>query len=225
MPKVSIISIASSEESFVSIKQTLCRQTLQDYEFIGEIGKEGPKAWNRAIARSSGEILVFMEASATPVNERWLEELTAGVADEQTVAKGPEITSTPLDPSSLAGYRQAFIDQPFDENYLWSEDTELFCRLKEAGYRFVQLNVAPVIHLQKPGSKTFVRRAFRYGLYYAQIRHRYAEPVDVMGASMALKNIVKLLLSLLGIWVGSVIYWPERRSRDSGSLSNFGLGK
>lgn len=212
MPKISIISIASQKEEFASMKNALSKQTLQDFEMIEVIGNPDAKSWNRGIKCSNGEILVFIEASAQPVNERWLEELVGGLTDEHTVVKGLEVTTSPLDPSSLAGYCQALVDQPFNESYLWSEDTELFCRLKEAGYRFVQLDCAPIIHLQKLGSKTFMRRAFRYGLYWSRLRHRYADPVELLTVSAAWKRMIGAMLNLLGMRAGAIVYRGERRT-------------
>ena len=117
MIKVSVISIALSPEEFEPLRQALAGQTFQDFEFVGQVGGAIPETWNRAIARAQGEILVFVEAGAVPVNERWLQELVEGVTDERTIVKGLEITNSPLDPSILAGHRQAFIDHPFDEDY------------------------------------------------------------------------------------------------------------
>jgi hypothetical protein len=213
-PKVSVISTAPTEEKFTNLMRVLKDQTYQNFEFIKEVGNPVPDCWKRSIARSRGDILVFMDPEAAPVNERWLEELVAGVTDERTIVKGLEVTSSPLDPSSLAGRRQAFVENPFDEEFLWCEDSELFCRLNENGYRFVQIDKAPVVHLSKPESKTFIRRAFRYGLYNAQIKHRYPNSVALMNISMVIKVIIEASLNLIGMMVGSIIFFPQRHLRQ-----------
>ena len=212
MPQVSIIAIGPSVSELERLQELIRFQTFQNYEFIGKVGSTFPEIWNQAIQRARGEILVLTDTHARPVNNRWLEELVASIIDERTIVKGLEVTSSPLDPSSLAGYKQAFVDHPFDEHYHWAEDTELFCRLKEAGYRFVQLDYAPVIHLSKLGSKIYLKRAFRYGLYWSRLRHRYAEPVELTSVSTAFKRLVAALLNLLGMFIGSIIYRSERRS-------------
>ncbi len=212
MPKVSVIAIALDESKFAPLYQSLAAQTWQDFEFIGEVGSSTSETWNRAIQRAGGDILVFLDADARPLNEKWLGELVAGVTDKRTIVKGLEITSSPLDPSSLAGYKQVFVRHPFDERFLWAEDTELFCRLQEAGYRFVQLESAPVIHISKSGSKTYMRRAFRYGLYMARLRHRYGKTVELMSISFTCKLIIRTLLNLLGMLFSYLIYWPWRKS-------------
>jgi hypothetical protein len=211
--KVSVISIALSPEEFAPLKESLTRQTFQDFEFVGEVRGTIPEAWNRAIARAKGEILIFTETDALPVNERWLEELVNSVPDNKTIVKGLEITSTPWDLSNLACHRSAFDGDVFDTAFRWAEDTELFCRLKARDYKFVELDKAPVIHLQKLGKKRMLRRAFRYGLYWARLRHRYADPVEVMDFSTASKVFAGALLNLLGLLIGYLIYWPERRLR------------
>jgi hypothetical protein len=225
-PMVSVIVIGTEQAEYGLLQSILALQTYQDYEFICETDNRISDAWQRAVARARGEILVFLAPGARPVDNRWLEELVAGVSDERTIVKGLEVTSSPLDPSSLAGYRQAFLEHPFDENFPWSEDTELFCRLKSDGYRFVQLECAPVIHLSKPGSRTYRRRAFRYGVYWSRLRHRYAEPVELAGGVETFKEIVKASLYLLGMAVGAVLYWPEgRRWQASRQTADKDLGK
>ncbi len=206
MPRVSVLSIAKNVKDFDELSNELQKQSFQDFEFIGESGEPIPETWNRAIQQANGEILVFVEVGARPVNECWLEELVTNVVDEYTIVKGLEVTSTPLDPSSLAGYRQAFIDHPFDEGYTWSEDTELFCRLKENGYNFIQLDRAPVIHLAKPGSKTFLRRSFRYGLFWSRLQHRYSDPVELTSISQAIKNLIASFLNLTGMLLGNLFF-------------------
>src|SRR3970040_1550206 len=92
-PKVSVISIALRAEDFTPLRQALARQTFQDFEFVGEIGGTIPEAWNRAIARAQGEILVFAETDVQLVNENWLEELVTHIPDERTIIKGLEVIS------------------------------------------------------------------------------------------------------------------------------------
>ncbi len=214
MPSVSVISIALSPEEFDPVRQTLSRQTFQDFEFIGEVGGTIPEAWNRAIDRARGDILVFTETDATPVNERWLEELVNSVSDEKTIVKGLEITGTPWDMSNLACHRSALNGARFDESFRWAEDTELFCRLKSEGYRLMQLDKAPVIHLHKLGRKRMIRRAFRYGLYHARLQQRYSNPVDISDALDYAKILLMAAMNLVGFILGTIIYWPERRQRQ-----------
>ncbi len=202
MPQVSILSIGKQEGDLKPFLQILENQTFKDFEIIFEETKSFPEAWELAIQKAKGEILVFLEAGSVPVDERWLEELIQDAVDEKTIVKGLEICTSPLNPSSLAGYRTAFLEHPFDESFFWAEDSELFCRLKANGYNFKQLNSAPVVHFSKPGSKTYVRRAFRYGLYRSRLRHRYSNPVELADPRLALKLIIAILLAQIGIFFG-----------------------
>lgn len=191
----------------------LKQQTYQDFEFIGEAGGSIPEAWNRAIARAQGEILVFTETDARPVNEHWLEELVNSVTDEKTIVKGLEVTGSPWDMANLAAHRSVFQNIQFDEKYKWAEDTEVFCRLKEAGYKLQRADLAPVIHLSKAGSKRYIRRSFLYGLYWSRLRHRYAEPIELANIKQAGKMLLAATLNILGSAIGWMIYWPERKKR------------
>jgi hypothetical protein len=118
MPSVPVISIARSSEEFQPLRQALSRQTLCDFEFVGESGGTIPEAWNRAIVRAMGEILVFIEADASPVDEHWLEELANSVPNEKTIVKGLEVTDSTWDMANLAAHRNVFADARFDESAL-----------------------------------------------------------------------------------------------------------
>jgi len=211
---VSVISIALSEKDFEALKDNLASQSFRDFEFIGEVGGTIPEAWNRAIRRARGEILVFTETDAQPVNQHWLAELVEQVQRTSAIVKGLEVTQAPLDMSNLAGYRQTFLDNPFDEKFLWAEDTELVCRIKNEGHAIIQLDCAPVIHLQKSRSRRHIRRAFRYGLYWARLRYLYPGTHDVAGLDEILKMLVKSVLNILGYFAGLLIYLPKRLKKN-----------
>jgi GT2 family glycosyltransferase len=214
VPKVSVISIARLPTEFAPLREALSRQTFRDFEFVEEAGGTIPEAWNRAIARAQGEILVFTETDATPVNEHWLEELVNSIPDDRTIVKGLEITGAPWDLANLAAHRSVFADARFDESFLWAEDTELFCRLKRQGYKFIRVDKAPVIHRHKMGSKRALRRAFRYGVYQARLRLRYGDDgVEVAGIGDAVKRLLGSFLNLIGIVMGYLLYLPRRLFR------------
>lgn len=211
MPRVSVISIALQEKEFAPLRRVLARQTYRDFEFVGEAGGTIPEAWNRAIARARGEILVFTETDATPVDERWLEQLVSSVPDEKTIVKGLEVSGSPWDMANLAAHRSVFADARFDESFVWAEDTELFCRLKQRGYRLLRVDTAPVIHRHKLGSKRMTRRAFRYGVYHARLRLMYGDNgVEIAGVGYAGVMLLRAVLNLVGLVWGYLLYWPGR---------------
>ncbi len=209
VPKVSVICIALSQDEFIPIQEKLSRQTFQDFEFVGESGGTIPEAWNRAIQKSKGEILVITETDASPVNNYWLEDLINSIPDQNSIIKGLEITESPWDLSNIAAYRSIFDNVKFDEEFRWAEDTEMFSRLKQKGVKMVQVNTAPVIHSRGSRSKHYYRRAFRYGLYWARLRYRYKDPVEIFGVMDGLKILTKTILNLLGMGLGYLLYWPE----------------
>jgi hypothetical protein len=213
-PRVSVICIARDERELAEKEEQLSAQSYRDYEFVGAAGGTIPEAWNRAIERAQGEILVFTETDATPVNERWLEELVASVPNERTIVKGPEVNTLPLDMCSLACHRSALADLRFDESFRWAEDSELFCRLRHQGCEFQHVTVTPVMHLNRFASRRFIRRAFRYGMYNARMRLRYSDPMLISGVEQAGIRLVAAVLNLLGLAIGYVVYWPERLRRQ-----------
>jgi GT2 family glycosyltransferase len=223
-PKVSVICIAKHEGELAEKERQLSTQTYRDYEFVGAAGGTIPQAWNRSLDRAQGEILVFTETDVTPVNERWLEELVAAVHNERTIVKGPEVNSLPLDMSSLACHRSVFATVRFDEDFLWAEDSELFCKLKRQGCEFQHVVVTPVLHLNRLASKRYIRRAFRYGIYNARLRLRYADPVLVAGLEDAWKRLLTATLNILGLAVGYLVYWPEHLSRRKSPRGSEKLG-
>jgi GT2 family glycosyltransferase len=96
-----------------------------------------------------------------------------------------------------------------DESFRWAEDTELFCRLNRQGFDLLKVNAAPVIHLRRPSAKR-VRRAFRYGLYWAKLNHRYGHYGDPMRLTGVVQYCCRMLaeasLNLLGLALGNLIY-------------------
>jgi GT2 family glycosyltransferase len=193
------------------LREALSRQTFRDFEFVGEAGGTIPEAWNRAIARARGEILVFTETDASPVDERWLEQLVDSLPDENTIVKGLEISGAPWDMANLAAHRSVFADARFDESFLWAEDTELFCRLKQQGCRLLRVDTAPVIHRHKLGSKRMTRRAFRYGVYMARLRLMYGnDGVEIADVGHASAMFLRALLNLAGLAWGYLLYWPRQ---------------
>jgi GT2 family glycosyltransferase len=209
-PKVSVISIALKPEEFDPVVANLSRQTFRDYEFVGEAGGAIPAAWNRAIRRARGEILVLTETDATPVDEYWLEQMVSSLSAQNDIVKGLEVKSTSWDLSNLAIHRSVFTEHSFDDSFGWAADTELLCRLKAHGYRLVSPAQAPVVHLQKGISRHYFRRAFHFGLNWARLKYKYANPVEVNEVSFADKLFVSALLNFLGLFIGYLILWPVR---------------
>ena len=178
MPRVSIITRAKDEENGLLLEamRALQQQTLQDFEVIlvygtlqpetleqlNEIGfirpfddaaiqpYSSPRTLNYGISKASGEIIVILNADATPTSKDWLEKLLRGLDYEGVIATyGRQIPRPDADVferrAKLAAYpsesklqkteikfsnvnsafrRQVWEERPFSEDSFWSEDLE-----------------------------------------------------------------------------------------------------
>jgi len=219
MPKISVISIAKREEEFERLRKALARQTFKDFEFVTSTKGTIPEAWNDAISRAKGEILVFIESDAFPLNERWLEEIVK-FAKKNTILKGLEITPTDLNMSNLVCDATIFKNVKFDESFKICEDTELFARLRKMGVKIEYVNAFPVIHVPAQTWRKTLSRGLRMGMYFMKIIYlhgrrniddintrnfcsNYIHPI-----SNRIRIIVENILVLIGLLIGAICYLP-----------------
>ncbi|MEM1672938.1 MAG: glycosyltransferase [Archaeoglobaceae archaeon] len=227
MPKVSVISIAKHEAEFERLKKALEMQTFKDFEFITSTKGSIPEAWNDALSRAKGEIIVFIESDAFPLNERWLEEIVANFR-KGAVLKGLEINPTSLNLCNLVCDAEIFKKVKFDESFKCAEDTELFARLRKMGVEVGFVNAFPVVHVPSRTWRKTLSRSFRNGMYFMKIIYMHGkENLDNINTqnfksnyihpiSNRLRIIVENILVLLGLLIGAVIYLPiliKRRSK------------
>ncbi|MEM3739761.1 MAG: glycosyltransferase [Candidatus Korarchaeum sp.] len=219
MPKVSVVSIAKSEAEFKRLEEILRKQTFKDFEFITSTKGSIPEAWNDALSRAKGEIIVFIESDAFPLNDNWLEEIVANWR-RGTVLKGLEINPTNLNLCNLVCDADIFRKVRFNESFKCAEDTELFARLRKMGIKIEFVNAFPVVHVpSRTWSKT-LSRGFRNGIYFIKIIYMHGkENIDSINnqnfrsnyihpVSNRLRVIVENVLVLTGLFVGSIIYIP-----------------
>ncbi len=219
MPKISVISIAKREEEFEKLRKALANQTFKDYELVTSTKGTIPEAWNDAISRAKGDILVFIESDAFPLNDRWLEEIIEN-SRKNAVLKGLEINPTDLNLCNLVCDASIFKRVRFDESFRVCEDTELFARLRKMGVEIGFVNAFPVVHVPAQTWKKTLSRGLRKGMYLTKIiylhgrsnvddintrnfRSNYIHPI-----SNRLRIIVENVLVLLGLLVGAIIYLP-----------------
>lgn len=219
MPKVSVISIAKSEAELERLRKTLERQMFKDFEFITSTKGSIPEAWNDALSRAGGEIIVFIESDAFPLNEHWLEEIVTNFK-KGTVMKGLEIVPTGLNLSNLVCDAEICRKLRFDESFKCAEDTELFARLRKIGVKIEFVNAFPVIHVSSRTWRKTLSRSFRNGMYYMKIMYMHGrENIDdinkqnfpsnyIHPISNRLRIIVENMLVLFGLVVGVVVYLP-----------------
>jgi len=219
MPKISVISIAKKDSDFERLRKALEEQTFRDFEFVTSTKGSIPEAWNDAISRARGEILVFVESDAFPLSNNWLEEI-AKHARKNAVLKGLEINPTDLNLCNLVCDANIFKKVRFDESFKVREDVEIFARLRRMGVEVGFVNAFPVVHVPTRTWRKTLSRALRSGIYYMKIiymhgrknvddintqnfRSNYINPI-----SNRLRIIVENLLILLGLPIGAIIYLP-----------------
>jgi cellulose synthase/poly-beta-1,6-N-acetylglucosamine synthase-like glycosyltransferase len=219
MPKVSVISIAKKDSDFERLRKALANQTFRDFELVTSTKGSIPEAWNDAVSRAKGEILVFVESDAFPLSNNWLEEIVKH-ARKSAVLKGLEINPTDLNLCNLVCDASIFKKIRFDESFKVCEDTELFARLRKMGVEVGFVNAFPVVHVPTRTWRKTLSRALRSGMYYMKIiymhgrknidnintqnfRSNYINPI-----SNRLRIIIENLLILLGLPLGAIIYLP-----------------
>ncbi|MFH1473796.1 MAG: glycosyltransferase family A protein [Candidatus Aenigmatarchaeota archaeon] len=176
MPKVSVVSIAKRERELDQLKKALRKQTYKNFEFVFSTKRGIPNAWNDAIGRAKGDIIIITESDCLPLNNKWLEEMVRAIkkTDKKTLIRGVEIQPTPWCWSNIGCHASVLKDNPLDECYPVGEDTELFARLKKKGYKNIELPIAPVIHFKKyKGFSRTVKDYYTYGILLSKIRRKY----------------------------------------------------
>lgn len=228
MPKVSIISIAKNEYEFKRLKEALERQTFKDFELVTSTKGSIPEAWNDALSRANGEIIVFIESDAFPLNERWLEEIVQNWR-KGIVLKGLEINPTHLNLSNFVCDAEICKKVRFDENFKCVEDTEYFVRLKKMGVEVGFVNAFPVVHISSRTWRKTLSRSLRSGMYYIKLIFMYGQDaIDIMTAQNfennymhpvlnRLRIITENILVLFGLFIGTIYYLPiflKRKLRE-----------
>ncbi|MFH1721040.1 MAG: glycosyltransferase [Candidatus Altiarchaeota archaeon] len=217
--KVSVVSIAKRQEEFEPLKKALKEQSYRDFEFVTSTKGTIPEAWNDAVSRAKGDIIVFTETDAFPVNEHWLKDLISEMKDEKTIVRGIEVIPHPWDLCNLAVPKKVFEEIRFDEAFLVAEDTEFFAHLKSLGkYTLKEVKTAPVVHSRNDHPSKRLSRAFMYGRLWtrARLRHGTSGPgSSPRGTTLAgfstvavkLAFILENILNLSGMGVGLIEYY------------------
>jgi GT2 family glycosyltransferase len=219
MTKISVISIAKKETDFQRLRSAMQNQTFRDFEFITSINGTIPHAWNDVISRAKGDIIVFTESDAFPLNNNWLAEI-AEHAKKGAILKGLEITPTDLDLCNLVCDSSIFKETRFDESFHSGEDVELFARLRKKGVPIKYANAFPVVHIQTVSWRKTFSRGFRSGIYLSKIMYlhgrnnlddvntRNFKGPKIQPISNRLRIIFENIILLLGLLVGAVGYLP-----------------
>lgn len=211
MPKVSIIMRVFNEMPYIKYAlKMLKKQTFNDFELIIvdsgstdgsyevaqqygadiiyqiEPGSYIPgKVLNEAIAKCSGEVIVFNNSDCIPQNNVWLEKLIQPLLDNKKVVSTfanqiPRVDATPLvrkdyerafgdgmihkkwlhffSLASSAVRKETITDYPFDPKIQYSEDIEWSWRMKNLGKKIIYVPDSIVEHSHNYTLKGLIKR-------------------------------------------------------------------
>jgi len=198
-PRISIVMRSYNDAAVIAgTLEALARQTVCDFELwnfdststdgtldvirrhndaerilVNDSRSYNPgRVLNEAVARSRGEIVVFINSDATPQDERWLERLVAPFADPRVGATFGRQVARP-DARSLfvkdterafgdggvacgwvhffsmansAVRRELALATPFETRIQYSEDIEWSYRLRRAGHHIEYVAEAVAMH-------------------------------------------------------------------------------
>ncbi len=219
LQKISVISIAKQEKEFDQLRMALKNQTFKNFEFITSTKGSIPQAWNDAISKANGQIIVFTESDALPLSETWLEEIARN-SENGVILKGLEIKPTDLDLCNLVCKASLLKNQKFDDTFQVAEDVELFARLRKMGAEIRFVNAFPVLHSPSQTWRKTCSRGLRIGMNFTKIIYMYGrDNIDNVNTrnikankinpiSNRIRIIFENLLILLGLLLGSIRYLP-----------------
>jgi glycosyltransferase involved in cell wall biosynthesis len=175
-PKVSVVVIAKTEAEVNEKIDSLQRQRYPDVEFCASTAPGFARAYQEAVDKATGDIIVFTETDCAPVSESWLAELVAEVRPNRIV-HGLTVTDLTPNMSNTAGPAELIKKHRFDPSYEVAEDSEWFLRLKSSGVEYAQLNTATVIHYRPYIPHRMKQRAYAYGRHWARLSRSHADYV------------------------------------------------
>jgi glycosyltransferase involved in cell wall biosynthesis len=230
MPEVSVITIAKREEDLAGLRKSLKSQTFKDFEFIYSTKRGIPQAWNEVIDMAKGKIIIVTESDAMPLTNRWLEDMVASLKrynrndpKKKTVIRGMEVNPSAWCWCNFASYASTLKKNKMDESFRVGEDTELFARLRNLGYKGVEVPVAPVLHSRSGSIRKMIKNNFWYGILLLKIQMKYGQAgfkstfrgvssKDSLGLlKRELGIIVSKITFLLGALIGFIMYFPLRK--------------
>jgi glycosyltransferase involved in cell wall biosynthesis len=232
-PTISVVTIALEEKEVKILEKKLSDQTYQDFEIVYSTKEGIPEAWNAAVSKASGSIIMFTETDAEPVSDRWLQHIASevNVDDEKVIKFGEFGGGQAFDLGNTVVPRRVMERYEFDETFSVAEDNEIFARMDVDGVVFENRNKVPVFHKPTP-MEQHLERGFDYGQYSMKCFYRYGRigpssrsplvsndrntgslPAPIQFITSKLKSIViSILISLLfylGVLYGAVRYLPE----------------
>lgn len=224
MPEVSVVTIARRESDLLELKKVLKSQTFKNFEFLYSTKKGIPQSLNDVIDKANGEIIIVTESDALPMTNTWLEEMVKAVKKynandpkRKTVIRGIEVNPTTWCWCNFASYASVLKKNKMDESYPIAEDTEIFARLRNAGYKGIELPIAPVFHSRDTSISRIIKNNFKYGELLVKIQMRYGQTGfrsnyvgNLSQGPGFLKRELGLIIAkmslLLGAFIGLIVF-------------------
>lgn len=198
-PKISLISIALSDEELESLRENVKEQTYNNFEFVTITGDIPiPEAWNIGIERAEGEIIAFTE-SDVKIPDDWLENIAEQFKLGNDFVMGYEVQlpQRHQSMSSTAVRADWAKETRFNEDYSITEDTEWFARLMDKyDFQIEKTDNIPVVYHNKDRSK--YTWAFYHGVNRAEIWLEYSYE-GKSASGVTLRRIRRILIELVTI--------------------------
>lgn len=208
-PETSVVCIVKNESELTPLFKSLVRQTYTDWEPCFSTKQGIPQAWNDAISRAKGKILIITESDAVPLSDNWLKEMVSAVKKhgKKTLIRGIEIHPQPWCFCNLGCYSEVLKKHKLNERFSVAEDTELFSRLSLSGYKGLELLIAPVLHDRKyKGFWKTINWYYNYGKLLVMINMKYGRiGFDNKKKSNVLKRELTTIFSRISYIFGMLI--------------------
>ncbi|TVT94429.1 glycosyltransferase [Haloferax volcanii] len=186
-PKVSIVIIGKNRSEIREWEERISNQSYENYEICYSTKPGIPQAWNDALGKVSGDIVLFTETDAHPLDNEWLEKIARNYSKnhEGVVHFGEFRGYNPFNFSNTAVSSDLITQYELSESFPIGEDSELFARMDKDGVDFDHDLSAPVYHEPKSSDK-LLSRGFQYGKVKARCAHQHGR----LGPSKNTENAV-----------------------------------
>ncbi len=219
--KVSIVSIAKSKKELDSLKKDLKKQTFRNFEFVYSLKKGIPQAWNDAISKAKGDIIITIDSDVKILTKYWLRDMVKAIKKynkkdpkKRTIIKGIEISPhLSWTWCNMCFYSNILKENKINENFPVAEDTEFFTRLRKKGYKVKELPISPVLHFRRQEFSKILKRSYLYGILNTKIYLKYGfigfkaskkKPSNILKREITV--ILSRILFLFGMLIGFISY-------------------
>lgn len=209
--KVSVVSIALKEKDLNNLREDLKKQTYKNFEFIPVVGNISiPKAWNKGIEKSKGDIILFTESDVS-LPKNWVGEMVKNVENNNGFAMGSEVITTSRAWSmATTGIKSDIAKKNlFDESFSIAEDTEWFERVRQKGFELKREEKPIVYHHKSTDPIRNIKQSFIRGKNFIKIAKKYKGKNPEMNVKRIIKSrlyyITKEILQLLGVIYGILV--------------------